>query len=86
MNVNLTACSYYPTFLKQTNSLKPNAEHSSALESASYIGGWNGYRDISGSRATDPQNDHQRGPLSPSLIQTRADETSGLNKSATEAR
>lgn len=48
MNVNLTACSHYPTFVKQTNSLKPNAEHSSALESASYVGGWNSYRDISG--------------------------------------
>lgn len=50
---NLTACSHYQTFLQQTNSLKPNAEHSSALESASYVGGWNGYRDISGFDCSD---------------------------------
>lgn len=48
VDVNLTACSYYPAILKRTNSLKPNAEHSSALESAWYVGGWNSYRDISG--------------------------------------
>lgn len=71
MNVNLTACSYYPTFVKQTNSLKPNAEHSSALESASYVGGWNCYRDISGfdsrQQSDRPRNEHQRGPLFLSL-------------------
>lgn len=41
----LDARSYYPVFLKQTNSLEPNAEHSSAPEN---VGCWNGYRHISG--------------------------------------
>lgn len=42
----LDACSYYALFLKQTNSLQPNTEHSSTLESASGIGYCSGYRDI----------------------------------------
>lgn len=60
MTVDFTARFYYPTFLRQTNGLEPNAEHSSALESASYVGGGSDYRDRSGgSVATDPQNDHR---------------------------
>lgn len=42
------ACSYYPAFLKQTNGLKPSAEHSSGLGSVSYVGCHSSYRDIRG--------------------------------------
>ena len=37
--VGFATRSHYPTFVKQTNSPEPNAEHSSALESAPCVGG-----------------------------------------------
>lgn len=63
--VNLMRAPIISMFVKQTNSLKPKAEHSSALESASDVGCWNGCRDMRGFDSQAPKNDHQRGLFSP---------------------
>lgn len=76
MEVKLTACSDYPTFVKQTK--QPEAKRRTFLRSGKRPLCWNGYGDTaltSGSGAMDPKMIIMRGPLSPGAIQTSANET-----------